>query len=122
MPATPLREPAGESATLTAAPYQPVEQTSRLQAIEDVGGSVSGAGFEIVTSCEFVASTFPALSQARYLTVVVADTVIGSLYAVLEEVGSEPSRVYRMTLTPLSPSFADSVTVTSAAYAALEHA
>src|SRR5439155_22635648 len=67
-------------------------------------------------------STLPALSQARYLTVVVCDTVIGSLYAVLEAVGSEPSSVYRMTLTPLSPSLAARVTVTSVAYAALEHA
>src|SRR5919198_1193822 len=122
MTPTPLCASAAESATLTEAPYQPVEQTSRLQAIEDVGGSVSGAGFVIVTSCEFVASTLPALSHARYLTVVVADTVIGSLYAVLDAVGSEPSRVYRMTLTPLSASLADSVTVTSAEYAALEQA
>src|SRR5919204_622185 len=93
--ATPEPPSAADSETLTAAPYQPVEQTSRLQAIEDVGGSVSGAGFVIVTSCEFVASTFPALSHARYLTVVVADTVIGSLYAVLDAVGSEPRRCRR---------------------------
>src|ERR671934_150352 len=97
MTATPLCESAAESATLTDAVYQPLEQPEPLQLIEELGGVVS-----IWISCEFVASTLPALSHARYLTVVVWDTVIGSLYAVLEEVGSEPSRVKRMTLTPLS--------------------
>ncbi len=64
-----------ESETLTEPPYQPVEQVELLQLIEDVGGVVSGAVWLIVISCDFVASTLAAVSQARYLTVVVAETV-----------------------------------------------
>jgi hypothetical protein len=50
-----------------------------LHAIDDVGGSRSGAGLVTVISCELVASTLPAASHARNLTVVVSDTVIGPL-------------------------------------------
>ena len=52
-----------------------------------------GLDVSILISCDFGDSTLPALSQARYLTVVVALTKKGPRYAVLEVVGSEPSRV-----------------------------
>jgi hypothetical protein len=42
MAATPEPPSAAESVTLTGPPYQPLEQRERLQAIEDVGASVSG--------------------------------------------------------------------------------
>ena len=41
----------------------------------------------------FVASMFPALSHARYLTVAVAETVKGPATIGLEAVGTEPSVV-----------------------------
>ena len=63
--------------TLTGEVYALPEQAEPLQAIEELGGVVSGA--VIVISCELVGSTLPALSQARYLTVVVAETVKGAL-------------------------------------------
>jgi hypothetical protein len=40
--ATPEPPSAAESETDTEPPYHPLEQTERLQAIEDVGASVSG--------------------------------------------------------------------------------
>ena len=61
-----------ERATPTDAVYQPLEQLEPLQLIEELGAAVS-----IWISCEFVASTLPALSQARYFTVVVTGTVKG---------------------------------------------
>jgi hypothetical protein len=50
-----------------------------LQVIEEAGGVVSGTTTVIVMSCVFVASTLPALSQARYLIVVVDYTLNGPL-------------------------------------------
>ena len=58
----------------TDALYQPLEQAAALQTIDDVGAVVS-----IWISCDLVASTLPALSQARNLTVVVAETVNGAV-------------------------------------------
>ena len=44
-------------------------------------------------TCDFVLSTLLALSQARYLTVVVLETVMGPVYFGLATVGVEPSVV-----------------------------
>jgi hypothetical protein len=68
--------------------YKLVEQVEPSQAIEAVGAIVS-----IWTSFDFVPSTLLALSQARYFTVVVAETVNGPAYVGLATVGSEPSVV-----------------------------
>ena len=51
------------------------------------------SGTTIWISCDLVASTLPALSQARYLTVVVVETANGPVYVELATVGSEPSVV-----------------------------
>jgi hypothetical protein len=67
--------------------YQ-VAQAALLQLTVVVGAVVS-----TWISCVFVGSTFPALSQARYLTVVVADTENGAVYVGLASVGSVPSVV-----------------------------
>jgi hypothetical protein len=61
-----------ERETLTGAVYAPLEQAASLQAIEETGGVRSNW-----ISWLLVASTWPAMSQARYLTVVVAETVNG---------------------------------------------
>ena len=50
-----------------------LEHAAPLQAIAEVGGVVSG-GVTLI-SWLFVASALPALSKARYLTVVVVETV-----------------------------------------------
>ena len=75
MPATP--EPPGSSValsvTVTAALYGPA-QAAPLHAIVEVGGVVSVGPVSIVISWLLTASALPALSQARYLTVVVAET------------------------------------------------
>ena len=72
-----LSRPSPTASRSPASVYALPEQAEPLQAIEEVGGVVSGA--VIVISCELVGSTLPALSQARYLTVVVAETVKGAL-------------------------------------------
>jgi hypothetical protein len=59
MTATPLCASVAESATLTDAVYQPVEQVEPSHRIDETGAVGS-----IRISCEFVASTLPALSQA----------------------------------------------------------
>jgi hypothetical protein len=66
-----------ESETLTEAVYQPLEQAEPLQAIEEDGGVLSGGVVSTWISWLLVASTLPATSQARYLTVVVVETVKG---------------------------------------------
>jgi hypothetical protein len=71
MNATPDSESAAERLTLTDAVYQPLEQIPPLQAIEDVGDVVSTGVAETLINCEFVASTVPALSHARYFIVAV---------------------------------------------------
>jgi hypothetical protein len=73
---------------VTPAVYQPLEQALPLQAIDELGAAAS-----IWISCVLVASTLPATSQARYLTVVVVETVKGFEYSGLAVVGSEPSVV-----------------------------
>ena len=51
-----------------------------------------------------VGSGLPAMSYARYLTVVVVDTVIGAEYErPLAPLGVEPSSVYRITDNPDPP-------------------
>jgi hypothetical protein len=67
-----------ESETLTEAVYQPLEQAEPLQAIEEDGGVLSGGVVSTWISWLLVASTLPALSQARYFTVVVVGTVNGA--------------------------------------------
>jgi hypothetical protein len=63
-------------------------QAAPLQAIDETGGVES-----MRISWLFVASTLPATSQARYLTVAVAGTVNGARYSGLDVVGFEPSVV-----------------------------
>jgi hypothetical protein len=62
--------------TLTGAAYALPEQAAPLQAIVDVGAVVS-----VLTwiSWLFVVSAFPALSHARYFTVVVVETMNGEV-------------------------------------------
>jgi hypothetical protein len=74
--------------TDTPLPNQP-EHGPPLHAIVDVGGVVS-----IWISAELTGSELPALSYARYLTVVVALSESGPVYVVpLEVFGVEPSVV-----------------------------
>ncbi len=56
-----------------------------------VGGAVSATTTVTVWDCG--ASTLPATSVEKYLTVVVAGTENGPVYTVLEVVGVLPSRV-----------------------------
>jgi hypothetical protein len=72
-----------------------VTLTTPLTVAPSVGDVIAtlGAAVSNWMSCERVVSTLPALSQERYLTVVVSETVKGALYAGLETVGSEPSSV-----------------------------
>src|SRR5215204_837867 len=109
-------ESTAERLTLTAPAYHPLQQAPPLQAIVEVGAVVSAGVVSIEINCDFVASTLPALSQARYLTVPVAETVNGAEYAGLATVGSEPSVVYRITATPEDASVAASDTDTGALY------
>jgi type IV secretory pathway VirB2 component (pilin) len=78
---------------LTGGAYQPLEQAELLQAIEELGAVVSTAVVSTWIGWLFVASAFPATSQARYLTVVVVETVKGPVYKGLAVVGVEPSVV-----------------------------
>ena len=110
-----------ERLMLTAPAYHPLEQALPLQVIVEVGAVVSTGVVLIEINCDFVASTFPALSQARYLTVPVAETVNGAEYVELPTVGSEPSVVYRITATPEDASVADRATDTGALYQPLPH-
>jgi len=74
--------------TDTPFPDQP-EHDPPLHAIVDVGGVVS-----IWSSAELTGSALPALSYARYLTVVVALSESGPAYVVpLEVLGVDPSVV-----------------------------
>ena len=113
-------ESTAESVTLTAPAYHPLEQAPPLQAIVEVGAVVSIGVVLIEINWEFVASTFPELSHARYLTIPVAETVNGAEYMGLPTVGSEPSVVYRISATPDTASVADNETDTGASYAAPE--
>jgi hypothetical protein len=88
MAATPESVSVAERETLTGAPYQLLEQAAPPQLIDEVGAVVS-----IWIKLDFVASTLFALSQARYLTVVVVETANGPVYVGLATVGSEPSVV-----------------------------
>ena len=63
-------ESTAERLTLTGA-YQAVQHVLPLHAIEEVGGVVSAGVVSTWMSWEFVASRLPALSHARYFTVVV---------------------------------------------------
>ena len=62
-----------ERLTTTGPLYELVEQDDPPQEMLEVGAVVSNW-----ISCDFVVSTLPALSQARYLTVVAAETVNGA--------------------------------------------
>jgi hypothetical protein len=66
-------ESIAESATVTADGYELLEHAAPLHVIEEVGAAVS-----IEINCDCVASMFPALSQARYLIVVVVPTETGA--------------------------------------------
>src|SRR4051812_84481 len=72
---------------------------------------VSGAVPSISTFWVLTGSAFPALSKARYLTVVVVLIVSGPLYGVpVVAVGSVPLVVYRIEAAPESASVANRTT------------
>ena len=88
MTATPASASVAARAIVTADAYVLVEQVEPSQLIEETGACES-----MRMSCDFAASTLPALSHERYLTVVVAETVNGPVYVGLATVGVEPSVV-----------------------------
>jgi hypothetical protein len=70
-----------------------------------------------VINCDLTVSSLPAMSAARYFTVVVALTVNGAVYVEPElEFGFDPSVEYRIRLTPDPVSVALSETVTALEY------
>jgi hypothetical protein len=79
--------------TVTGALYGVCAHAEPLHLIVVAGGVLSGGGAEMLISCERTASTLPAMSQERYFTVVVLDTVNAPEYVGLERVGSVPSVV-----------------------------